>query len=64
MLVLAQRNNEVPHSEIRLIYNKILGRTDVIDLTVGIPDFDTPKHIIEETKRALDEERGCVESIF
>ncbi|NHJ13785.1 MAG: pyridoxal phosphate-dependent aminotransferase [Candidatus Thorarchaeota archaeon] len=53
--MLAQRNNEVPHSEIRLIYNKILGRPDVIDMTVGIPDFDTPEHIREATKRALDE---------
>lgn len=55
--MLAQRTNEIPHSEIRLIYNKILGREDIIDLTVGIPDFDTPQHIREATKRALDE--GC-----
>jgi aspartate/methionine/tyrosine aminotransferase len=53
--LLAERNKEVPHSEIRLIYNKIVGRTDVFDMTVGIPDFDTPLHIKEAAKTAIDE---------
>ena len=43
--MLAARNIDVPASEIRKIYNKIIGRKDVFDLTVGIPDFDTPEHI-------------------
>jgi len=33
----------------------IVGRTDVFDMTVGIPDFDTPVHIKEAAKRAIDE---------
>ena len=45
--MLAERNVDVPGSEIRKIYNKIIGRTDIFDMTVGIPDFDTPDHIKE-----------------
>jgi len=45
----------VPASEIRKIFNMIVGRTDVFDMTVGIPDFDTPEHIKEAAKRAIDE---------
>ncbi len=33
----------------------VIGRTDVFDMTVGIPDFDTPDHIKEAAKRAIDE---------
>jgi aspartate/methionine/tyrosine aminotransferase len=53
--MLAERNVDVPASEIRKIFNKIIGRTDVFDMTVGIPDFDTPDHIKEAAKKALDE---------
>jgi aspartate/methionine/tyrosine aminotransferase len=53
--MLAERNVDVPASEIRKIYNKIIGRTDVFDLTVGIPDFDTPEHIKDAAKKALDD---------
>jgi aspartate/methionine/tyrosine aminotransferase len=53
--MLAERNQFVPASEIRKIYNMILGRDDVIDLTVGIPDFDTPEHIKEAAKQAIDD---------
>ena len=53
--MLAERNVEVPASEIRKIYNKIIGRTDVFDMTVGIPDFDTPEHIKDAAKKALDD---------
>jgi len=45
----------VPASEIRKIFNMIVGRTDVFDMTVGIPDFDTPEHIKEAAKKAIDE---------
>lgn len=53
--MLADRNVDVPASEIRLIYNKIIGRTDVFDMTVGIPDFDTPEHIKDAAKKAIDD---------
>ena len=53
--LLAERNVDVPPSEVRKIFNKIIGRTDVFDLTVGIPDFDTPQHIKDAAKRAIDE---------
>jgi len=53
--LLADRNVSVPSSEIRKIFNMIIGRTDVFDMTVGIPDFDTPEHIKEAAKKAIDE---------
>ncbi|MHA1246590.1 MAG: pyridoxal phosphate-dependent aminotransferase [Candidatus Thorarchaeota archaeon] len=53
--MLAARNQEIEASQIRLIFNKIVGRSDVINLTAGIPDFDTPPHVIEAAKRAMDE---------
>jgi aspartate/methionine/tyrosine aminotransferase len=33
----------------------VFGRTDVFDMTVGQPDFDTPDHIKEAAKKAIDE---------
>ncbi len=42
-------------SEIRLIFNKIVGRSDIVDLTVGLPDYDTPDYIKEAAKDALDQ---------
>jgi aspartate/methionine/tyrosine aminotransferase len=53
--LLAKRNIDVPASEIRKIFNIIIGRTDVLDLTVGIPDFETPQHIKDAAKKAIDE---------
>ncbi|MFW9850261.1 MAG: pyridoxal phosphate-dependent aminotransferase [Candidatus Thorarchaeota archaeon] len=53
--LLADRNEYVPASEIRKIFNMIVGRTDVIDLTVGLPDFDTPEFIKEAGKQAIDD---------
>lgn len=53
--MLADRNVSVPGSEIRKIFNMIVGRTDVFDMTVGIPDFDTPVHIKEAAKKAIDD---------
>ncbi|MFX1561309.1 MAG: pyridoxal phosphate-dependent aminotransferase, partial [Promethearchaeota archaeon] len=53
--MLAERNLDVPASQVREIYNKIIGRTDVFDMTVGIPDFDTPEYIKKAAKKALDE---------
>lgn len=53
--MLADRNVDVPASEIRKIYNMTFGRTDVFDMTVGVPDFDTPRHIKEAAKKAIDD---------
>ncbi|MFW9908717.1 MAG: pyridoxal phosphate-dependent aminotransferase [Candidatus Thorarchaeota archaeon] len=53
--MLAERNKYVPASEIRKIYNMIIGRKDVFDMTVGVPDFDTPEFIKDAAKRAIDE---------
>ncbi|TFG99564.1 pyridoxal phosphate-dependent aminotransferase [Candidatus Thorarchaeota archaeon] len=53
--MLADRNVSVPGSEIRKIFNMIVGRTDVFDMTVGIPDFDTPDYIKEAAKKAIDD---------
>jgi aspartate/methionine/tyrosine aminotransferase len=53
--MLADRTQHVPASEIRKIFNMIVGRPDVLDLTVGLPDFDTPKFVKEAAKQAIDE---------
>ncbi len=53
--MLANRTNDVPVSGIRKVFNKIVGRSDILDLTVGLPDFDTPQYIKEAAIRAIDE---------
>ncbi len=52
---MATRNMDIPVSQIRLIFNKTIGRRDIINLTAGIPDFDTPDHIKRAAKRAIEE---------
>lgn len=46
---------ELPISGIRVIFEKARQMKDVIRLEVGEPDFDTPNHIKEAAKKALDE---------
>ena len=53
--MLAERNRYVPASEIRRIFNMIVDRPDVLDMTLGVPDFDTPNHIKEAAKQAIDQ---------
>jgi aspartate/methionine/tyrosine aminotransferase len=53
--MLADRNNLIPQSEIRRMYNMAFGRKNVLDLTVGLPDFETPSFIIEAAKKAMDD---------
>lgn len=53
--MLAERNRYVPASEIRKIFNMIVDRPDVLDMTLGVPDFDTPLHIKEAAKDAIDQ---------
>jgi len=56
---LASRLNRIAESQ--TIRMAKLGRElkaqgiDVIDLSIGEPDFDTPAHIKEAAKKALDE---------
>ncbi len=45
----------VPKSGIREIFDLTQGAKDVINLSIGEPDFDTPEHIKEAAKTALDE---------
>ena len=53
--MLADRTRDVPASGIRRIFNLIVGRPDILDLTVGIPDFETPDSIKEAAKNAIDD---------
>ena len=43
---VAERALSVPASEIRKMFNLIQGMQDVIDLSIGAPDFTTPAHIV------------------
>ncbi|AAB97984.1 TPA: pyridoxal phosphate-dependent aminotransferase [Methanocaldococcus jannaschii] len=51
--MISSRCKNIKPSAIREIFN--LATSDCINLGIGEPDFDTPKHIIEAAKRALDE---------
>ncbi|TFB14062.1 aminotransferase A [Filobacillus milosensis] len=42
-------------SGIRKFFNLVQGKEDMISLTIGQPDFQTPNHIKESTKQALDQ---------
>jgi len=53
--MISQRAQQVGASEIRKMFNMVQGRTDVLNMTVGQPDFDTPKHIKEAAKKAIDD---------
>jgi len=55
----ADRMNSIPFSEIRKIFEEVARREKagekIIHLNIGRPDFDTPEHIKEAAKKALDE---------
>ncbi len=53
--LISARSHDVPASEIRLIFNKIINDPEILNLTVGVPDFDTPQYIKNGAKRAIDE---------
>ncbi len=57
--LLATRMSSVPFSGIRRIFNEASRLeqegADIIHLEIGRPDFDTPLHIKEAAKKALDE---------
>ena len=50
---LSTRANQLPRSAIREIMALAAGRSDVIHLEVGEPDFGTPSHIIEQAFTAV-----------
>lgn len=56
---VADRMNSIPFSEIRQIFEEITRREQagekIIHLNIGRPDFDTPAHIKEAAKKAIDE---------
>lgn len=56
---IAERMNMIPFSGIRAIFEEVAQREKagehIINLNIGRPDFDTPWHIKEAAKKALDE---------
>ncbi|MBA2877777.1 aminotransferase [Anoxybacillus kamchatkensis] len=56
MLPINERVQHIQLSGIRQFFNLVAQEKDIISLTIGQPDFPTPKHIKEATKRALDEQ--------
>lgn len=53
-MALSDRLEMVNPSEIRKLFDLAAGMEDVISLGIGEPDFDTPEHIKEYAKEALD----------
>jgi aminotransferase len=56
---VAIRMSSIPFSGIRKVFEEVIRREKlgekIIHLEIGRPDFDTPRHIKEAAKRALDE---------
>jgi aminotransferase len=56
---IANRMKSIPFSGIRRVFEEVSRREElgekIIHLEIGRPDFDTPRHIKEAAKRALDE---------
>jgi aspartate/methionine/tyrosine aminotransferase len=59
MIKVADRMDSIPFSGIRKVFEEVNRRQaageDIVHLEIGRPDFDTPAHIKEAAKRALDE---------
>jgi aspartate/methionine/tyrosine aminotransferase len=56
---VAERMAAIPFSGIRQVFEEVMRREQagerIINLNIGRPDFDTPRHIKEAAKQALDE---------
>jgi aminotransferase len=56
---VADRMESIPFSGIRKVFEEVNRRQaageDIVHLEIGRPDFDTPTHIKEAAKKALDE---------
>ena len=61
-MLVARRMEQIPFSKIRKVFEEVIRRErkgeNIIHLEVGRPDFDTPDHIKEACKNAID--RGQV----
>lgn len=55
LMPLAGRNHGVEWSGIRVMFELADQITDVVNLGIGQPDFDTPEHIRKAAKEALDQ---------
>ncbi|MBM7586630.1 aminotransferase [Bacillus pakistanensis] len=53
--LINQNVKSIQISGIRRFFNMISGIEDMISLTIGQPDFQTPQHIKEAAKEAIDE---------
>jgi len=51
----SQRVSEINLSQVRKMFEQ--ASPSAINLALGEPDFDTPKHILDSLKNALDENR-------
>ena len=54
MKELSQKVNQAPKSKIRELFDLAAGRSDIISLGIGQPDFNTPKPVIQGTIDALN----------
>ena len=55
MVDVSERAESMPWSGIRKMFNLADQNPDAINLSVGQPGFDTPWHIVEAARRALEE---------
>lgn len=55
MAGVSNRSRGVPPSGIRRMFNLAARVPEAVDLSVGQPHFETPRHIVEAAKQALDE---------
>ena len=55
MKELSKKVKHAPKSQIRELFNLATGRTDIISLGIGQPDFKTPKPIIKANIKALED---------
>jgi aspartate/methionine/tyrosine aminotransferase len=51
--MLARRNEVIVASEIRKMFRMAMGRENALDMTVGMPDFDTPQYIKDAAIKAI-----------
>jgi aminotransferase len=55
MKMRAKRNQLMVPSEIRKMFGMAMSREYALDMTVGLPDFNTPRNIREAAKKAIDD---------
>lgn len=65
---IADRMEAIPFSGIRKVFEEVLRREKlgekIINLNIGEPDYDTPAHIREAAKKALDQGKTHYSSNF